>query len=146
MSKRIVYLHQVNTAKGHRRGQYGERAYTRVVFQNHSLHTCMLATSTLSKSTVVNIYTGVCGLVRAYKFGRPNAFLGAFTGLTINEAYYVAGVSLTHGGDWSGTANLHVATHIWSFAMGLDQTVPRRGDSHCPCDGGNPPPHLVGDR
>ena len=72
------------------------------------------------------------------------AFEGHTGGLGINEAY-VTGVILTHGGDLSGTADL--ATHIWSFAMGSDQTVPFGfiSNTHCPCDGGSSPPDFVGE-
>ena len=89
-------------------------------------------------------YTRVCGRVRAYGVGQSNAFLGYAQGRGINEAY-VSGVSLTHGGDLSGTANL--ATHIWSFAMGFDQTFapssPIFSSIYCPCDGGASPPDFV---
>ena len=87
-------------------------------------------------------YTKVCGRVRAYGVGFANAFLGhSEFSQGINGAY-VTGVSLTHGGDLSDTVNL--ATHIWSFAIGLTQMV-FDAQNHCPCDGGDSPPDFVGE-
>ena len=119
---------------------YSERPYTCSHMNPTSPYECNKHTINVNGRE----YTRVCGRVRAYEFGRADAFRGHIRDRGINEAY-VTGVSLTHGGDLSGTADL--ATHIWSFAMGLDQTVPpdADGDPYCPCDGGSSPPDFVGE-
>ena len=93
-------------------GVHSERPYTCSLLNPNPILEC-------NKHTI-NVhgreYTKVCGRVRAYGVGVPNAFLGHLGAQGINGAY-VNGVSLTHGGDLSGTVDL--ATHIWSFAIGI---------------------------
>ena len=50
-------------------------------------------------------YTEVCGRVRGYQFGTPDAFGDIGTGI---ESYYVDGVSITHG--------KNPRQHIWTYA------------------------------
>ena len=121
-------------------GVYSERPYTCSLLNPTSTFECNKHTIEVNGRE----YTRVCGRVRAYSVGQSNAFRGFNTvGLGINEAY-VNGVSLTHGGDLSGTADL--ATHIWSFSIGFDQTItPGVLGIFCPCDGGASPPDFVGE-
>ena len=76
-------------------------------------------------------YSQVCGRAIAYRYGVNYAFYGYhIRGQTIDQGYYVDGLSLTHGSP---------RTHIWTFASGLFNGT--SGDSHlsfrCPCDLGN---------
>ena len=69
-------------------------------------------------------YSRVCGKIKAYQLGSPNAFEPYF----LNKDYtidsgYVEGVSLTHGQT--------PKKHIWTFAAALDET--RSDISACPC-------------
>ena len=70
-------------------------------------------------------YTKLCGKIKAYQWGGPDAFeayhLGHVT--TIDDAY-VAGVSLTHGSP---------RKHIWTFANGAEDSNPTE-PWVCPCD------------
>ena len=70
-------------------------------------------------------YTQVCGRIRAYQWGLPDAFAGYNRGgqTTIDSAY-VSGVALTHG---------HPQQHIWTFASGLWENR-NSTNSICPCD------------
>ena len=141
--KRVEYLdfRDAGTAcpPGFASNVYNERPYTCSHSNPTSPYECDRHTINVNGRE----YTRVCGRVRAYQFGSASAFEGHITDRGINEAY-VTGVSLTHGGDLSGTANL--ATHIWSFAMGLDQIVSHSTiNTHCPCDGGSSPPDFVGE-
>ena len=63
-------------------GQYNERAYTCRLSNPQVTYACDKQTIKVNSRE----YTRVCGCARAYKFGHPNAFLGALTGLTTNEA------------------------------------------------------------
>ena len=118
---------------------YSERSYTCSLL-NPAVTECNTHTINVHDRE----YTKVCGRVRAYGVGLLDAFAAHdVLGIGINGAY-VTGVSLTHGGDLSGTVNL--ATHIWSFVVGLDQTAEASlGGAHCPCDGGISPPDFVGE-
>ena len=76
-------------------------------------------------------YTKVCGKIRAYQVGSPDAF-----GLVGPIVYdYVDGVILTYGDP---------RQHIWTFAAGLDEI--NHGGSSCPClsTRGQLPPAFVG--
>ena len=70
-------------------------------------------------------YTRICGRIRAYQWGHPEAFApyhyGQFT--TIDSAY-IDGVSVTHG---------IPRNHIWTFAAGKTEGDPT-SDYSCPCD------------
>ena len=72
------------------------------------------------------LYSRVCGHVRAYQLGSPEAF---HSGKTVNDVY-VDGLSLTHGSPQR--------RHIWSWAAASSNT------SLCPCDRTNPPLPFVG--
>ena len=89
-------------------------------------------------------YSKVCGRIKAYQVGVPNAFHSLIVA-SINERY-LDGISLTHGGTLGNTAGVD-ATHIWSFSSGTtdsnDTLQPR---AVCPCnnDPGAAPPSFVG--
>ena len=70
-------------------------------------------------------YNRVCGAIRAYQYGRTDAFepYDDRRATTIDEAY-VTGVSLTHGSP---------RQHIWTFAAGFSEDASHR-DEACPCD------------
>ena len=54
-------------------------------------------------------------------------------------------MSLTHGGDLRGQTT-DIATHIWSFAVGVTQNQTSTPANHrCPCDMGGPPDSFVGE-
>ena len=81
-------------------------------------------------------YSRVCGRVRGYQFGGPQAFI---RGQEI-DGYYADGMSLTHG--QSGNR-----THIWTFVVGISETVDQNYiELLCPCvsAGAEPPPPFVG--
>ncbi|CAI8029647.1 hypothetical protein GBAR_LOCUS16823 [Geodia barretti] len=84
-------------------------------------------------------YTSVCGSIRAYQYGRTDAFEAYHRGhVTTIEGAYVSGVSLTHG---------NPRQHIWTFAAGFSETTPSRDDV-CPCDASiniTVPPFVAGD-
>ncbi len=79
----------------------------------------------------------VCGKIKAYQFGHPDAFRNDVSNINGN---YVDGVSLTHG---------RPRQHIWTFAAARDESEihPR---SNCPCTNtcvgrrATPPPAFVG--
>ena len=68
-------------------------------------------------------YSRVCGRIRAYQLGGPDAFYYYTQGI---DSYYVDGVSLTHGG--AGRRQ-----HIWTFAAGGAE-VSSSDPWECPCD------------
>ena len=70
-------------------------------------------------------YSQVCGRIRAYQYGLPNAFWGYDRGgqTTIDSAY-VSGVALLHS---------NPRRHIWTFAVGLFENYTSFA-SNCPCD------------
>ena len=68
-------------------------------------------------------YSQVCGRIRAYQFGLPNAFQGVQT--TIDSAY-VSGVAVMYGSP---------RQHIWTFANGgWENGTTTIHDVFCPCD------------
>ena len=77
-------------------------------------------------------YRQVCGRVKGYQYGSPDAF-DKCPSCTIDGAY-VDGVSITHGAS--------PRKHIWTYAAGLFANAI---GSSCPCTGGGtPPPAFVG--
>ena len=73
-------------------------------------------------------YSQVCGRIKGYQFGATHAFLPYF--LDGFDAYYVDGVSLTHGRSGS-------REHIWTFAAGWSESNNTYSDYNCPCDTSN---------
>ena len=73
-------------------------------------------------------YSQVCGRIRAYQYGLPDAFLGYnHDGQTTIDSAYVSGVAVMYGSP---------RQHIWTFANGADENF--IANSHhgpiCPCD------------
>ena len=79
-------------------------------------------------------YSRVCGRIRAYQCGQPDAFNSHTS--DIND-HYVEGVSIMHSDP---------RQHVWSFAAGFSES--NSGTSACPCSslysGGNLVPSFVG--
>ena len=86
-------------------------------------------------------YNQVCGRIKAYQFGLPNAFYGHYRyGLSAIDNAYFDGVAVMHG------IPRH---HIWTFAAGAWENawqIEPRSWYNCPCDGhnGRYPPSFVG--
>ena len=84
-------------------------------------------------------YSQVCGRVRAYQYGGPDAFYSYnHEGQTTIDRAYVSGVAVMYGSP---------RQHIWTFACGLwdfDDLYPH---SLCPCDSGSlsPSPPFIGE-
>ena len=82
-------------------------------------------------------YQQVCGRVRGYQFGSPDAFnCNDYRSCPTNiNIPYVDGVSITHG--------RNPREHIWTYAAAHDGN--RVHSSSCPCTGnGASPPAFVG--
>ena len=71
-------------------------------------------------------YSEVCGRIRAYQNGLPDAFYGyTHSGqTTINDAYF-SGVAVMHGSP---------RQHIWTFAAGAWENGRAHAERQCPCD------------
>ena len=80
-------------------------------------------------------YRRVCGRVRGYQFGTPDAFVTSYTDI---DNPYVDGVSITHGAS--------PRMHIWTYAAGYTEESASHGLAWtCPCTGhGRSPPNFVG--
>ena len=138
----------------------GEGGWTRVAYVNMSQSgaTCPqgLTQKTLSgltlcgqngsvcQSTVFSTlglnYSQVCGQLRGYQRGTPDAFgpYLANPSLTI-DSVYVDGVSITYG---SASRK-----HIWTYAIGVNLVNPTP-QHNCPCNTNNsvvPPPFIGSD-
>ena len=100
---------------------------------SYSKRTCGRAYTTQGEcsSTTLSVgglpYSHVCGRIRGYQFGGPDAFWGYTIGNQGIDSYYVDGVSLTHGGAGS-------RQHIWTFAAGITEVDTRTFPRRCPCD------------
>ena len=86
---------------------------------NTSLAGC---NSTMFSTLGLNYYK-VCGQLRGYQYGSPDAFNPLSIGI---DSYYVDGISLTYG--------QNPRTHIWTYACGFNED---KVDGHgCPCNTG----------
>ena len=81
-------------------------------------------------------YNQVCGRLRGYQFGNPDAFAQSIAQNTTIDSHYLDGVSITHG---SGPRQ-----HIWTYAVGV--TTAHTTRFGCPCNTGSTvsPPTFVG--
>ena len=69
-------------------------------------------------------YSQVCGRIRAYQRGLPDAFYGYNRGgQTKIDSAYVSGVAVMYGSP---------RQHIWTFANGARENI--TSSSNCPCD------------
>ncbi len=84
-------------------------------------------------------YQQVCGRIRGYQLGTPEAFSRSIviSSLTL-ESQYLDGISFTHGAPSE-------RVHIWSFPAGV--TITRNDRFGCPCVSGSTvsSPSFVGD-
>ena len=72
-------------------------------------------------------YSQVCGRIRAYQHGTPDAFRGYnYGGQTTIDSPYVSGVAVMYGSP---------RQHIWTFANGAYENF--TSPSNCPCDSGS---------
>ena len=86
-------------------------------------------------------YSKVCGQLRGYQYGSPDAFgpYSTDSSLKVNE-FYVEGVSITYGA-------ADATKHIWTYATGLSLEY----ENHryvCPCSAGSTavvPPYVGSD-
>ena len=80
-------------------------------------------------------YTKVCGRIRAYQKGVPDAFRGESNSI---DSAYISGVAVTHGSP---------RQHIWSFVVGAWENDTIHQPYNCPCDptGGIFIPSFVGE-
>ena len=78
--------------------------------------------STIFSTLGINYYK-VCGQLRGYQYGSPNAFQPLNVGV---DNHYVDGVSITYG--------QNPRTHIWTYACGLRED--KLDNSNCPCNTG----------
>ena len=121
---------------------------------NERPYTCQISTVNPVTCDTISFpvdasYNRVCGCIKAYEFGTPDAFFQHNgNALGINEAY-LSGISITHSGTLGLPPSLGGtdATNIWSFAAGATQSIanPTFVDIRCPCDGGRDPPTFVGE-
>ena len=85
-------------------------------------------------------YSQVCGRIRAYQYGWPDAFRGYDPGQTTIDSAYVSGVAVMYGSP---------RQHIWTFANGpFENFIEYSHRSVCPCDIGganNMVPPFVGE-
>ena len=145
-----LHIHTCNGTPGWRRVAFinmTDTSYncpTGLNLTSYSKRTCGRSHTTQGgcSSTTFSVgglpYSCVCGRIRGYQFGSPDAFYSQNQGI---DSYYVEGVSLTHGGAGS-------RQHIWTFAVGLTEVQDTPGSSYYfPCDTHNnhSVPAFVGD-
>ena len=92
-------------------------------------------------STLGLNYSQVCGQLRGYQRGTPDAFRPYYANPSHTiDSVYVDGVSITYGSP--------SRKHIWTYANGLNLVYMYSGgtQNNCPCNDGNPhnPPPFVG--
>ena len=136
-----VYIHTCNGTPGWRRVAFinmTDTSYncpTGLSLTSYSKRTCGASHTTNGgcSSTTFSVgglpYSRVCGRIRGYQFGSPDALWAYVDRNQGIDGYYVDGVSLTHGGAGS-------RQHIWTFAAGLTEveTMPVFFPLQCPCD------------
>lgn len=106
---------------------------TRLFRESNPIRTCARLTHgciSLMYDTDFMSYQHVCGRVIGYQHRSPDAFspYNSDTAKTIDENY-IDGVSITYGHS--------PRKHIWSFAVGLDETT--TDNNRCPCANRNFP-------
>ena len=71
-------------------------------------------------------YSQVCGRIRAYQYGAPEAFFAyKHRGQTTIDSVYVSGVAIMYGSP---------RQHIWTFTNGAWENDTTHRDYNCPCD------------
>ena len=71
-------------------------------------------------------YRSVCGYIKGYQYGNPNAFNSSISGNIGLENWYIDGVSLTHGPPGA-------RKHIWSFVNVWYDVMTQYLNYSCPC-------------
>ena len=135
--RRVVYLdftdRNTNCPSGWKLTSHSKRSCGRV---STGRLTCDSVTFPVSGG----YYTRVCGRIKGYQSGGPDAFETYDDGeVTTIDGAYVSGVSLTHG--------CRQRQHIWTFAAGYSENHRNRNDA-CPCDANidiTIPPFVGGD-
>ena len=99
-----------------------------LLLQNYTINKTCVTNANLKGCSSVTFFTvpysKICGRIQAYQYGATNAFAQGSANI---EAYYVDGISLTHGSP---------RQHIWTFAAALDE-VGTNPASNCPCNKGS---------
>ena len=71
-------------------------------------------------------YSQVCGRIRAYQYGVPEAFSAyKHRGQTTIDSAYISGVAAMYGSP---------RQHIWTFTNGARENDMTHRDYNCPCD------------
>jgi hypothetical protein len=72
-------------------------------------------------------YTEVCGMIEAYQYGGMWAFYYAQRYPSLEQGYYVYGVSISHG--------TSPKQHLWTYAVGVraNPTTTIHQTGYCPC-------------
>ena len=124
--RRVVYLNMTDPSttcpSGWQLTGYSKRTCGRMT------HTGSAATCDSVAFTVAGGgYNRVCGRIKAYQYGYPDAFEAYHDGdVTTIDGAYVSGISLTHGSP---------RLHIWTFAAGSSENEPANSyEDACPCD------------
>ena len=88
-------------------------------------------------STLGLSYSQVCGQLRGYQLGTPDAFRPSYLLTSYNNSVYVDGVSITYGSA--------PRKHIWTYASGANLLYNGDPTFSCPCNNGSgltPPPYV----
>ena len=119
--RRVVYLDMANSSttcpSGWKLTEYSKRTCGRAT---DGTNTCDSATFPV----LGREYSKICGRIRAYQWGSPDAFTNYQRQIITIDGAYIDGVSVTHGTP---------RNHIWTFAAGVSESNPT-WDSVCPCD------------
>ena len=83
------------------------------------LRTAEVNCSSVTLPTSSLNYTAVCGRVKAYHYGSPDAFIS-----TLLEENFVDGMTFSHG---------HPRTHIWTFVIALSEVRTSSFRGYCSC-------------
>ena len=115
-------------------GEHSKRSCGRT---NDGANTCSIANFIFEEGP--QQFSKVCGHIKAYAAGGPDAFESATTETSIDSAF-VSGVALT-------TGISPKIEHIWTFAAGIAEVQggSTSGNDLCPCDDPDsiPPPLFV---
>ena len=91
-------------------------------------------------STLGLNYSQVCGQVRGYQHGTPDAFRNYYYYSSTIDGLYVDGVSITY--------DSAPRKHIWTYVCGMNLLHSSIPQLNCPCNTGNavaPPPFVGSD-
>ena len=116
-----------------------------LTYNSTSIHTCRgpptAGCLSANFSTHGISYSQVCGRLRGYQVGKPNAF-GPYVNARANPNLIMDGVLISHG---------ETQKHIWAYAIGIQKVPlkPFHTSRICPCTSpsfsGVVPPHIGND-